>query len=405
MILQIRRPLTSLCNQNLHLHLQRPFSISESLLLFSTSKPKEPPSGVSTSDYVTGRLDLSPETALKVSSYRSRLRDPEKADSVIDLLKDVGFMRFYLELTLQRAPRLLFCSVDNIRPKIKTFQDAGLCPSDIVKIISANPLVLTMNVDNRLFPSIEALKNIMGSFDDVSKVLRRCGWFLRSDPEKTLLPNVEMVKSCGVPSRQITRYLLAFPRMFLVNPEKLKGFVNQVDEMRVQRGTPVFLPAIQAVDVARELGAQARKKKIKEVSSILLETGEADAAFLVSRPQLLMLSAERRLKPRLRVLKILESKNLLKKKPSLSTVCEISEKVFSNKYVFPYLDVVGDAYGAVGVSFVIEKLGKLRYRLSLKLWYRFAWTPEGTTAAVIRSSGSHGVHGYVVEDAVAILDH
>lgn len=330
---------------------------------------------MSISDYLTNRHNVSLETALKVSKYRSRLKDPEKADSVINFLKAVGFSRTQFESALQRAPCLLFSSVDNIKPKIKIFQDAGICPSDIVKIISSDPLILTRSADNRLFPSITALKSVVGSFADVSKILRLCGWFLRTDLDKTLIPNVEMMKSCGVPSRQIARYLAAFPRLFLVKPEKLKGFIDRVDGMGVDRGSLVFLPAIRTVSsmsperwelklgVFRSMGFSDQdmvsifrkvplvftvsEKKLKEVSKVLLEIGKADTAYLVARPELFMLSAECRLKPRLQVLRILESKNLLKRKPNLTTTCKISEKVFLNKYVFPYLDVVGDAYVAV----------------------------------------------------------
>lgn len=375
MILRSQRWLISLCNRNVYLHLQKPFSISESVIFFSTSEPKILGSAVSISDYLTNRHNVSLETALKVSKYRSRLKDPEKADSVINFLKAVGFSRTQFESALQRAPCLLFSSVDNIKPKIKIFQDAGICPSDIVKIISSDPLILTRSADNRLFPSITALKSVVGSFADVSKILRLCGWFLRTDLDKTLIPNVEMMKSCGVPSRQIARYLAAFPRLFLVKPEKLKGFIDRVDGMRVDRGSLVFLPAIRTVSsmsperwelklgVFRSMGFSDQdmvsifrkvplvftvsEKKLKEVSKVLLEIGKADTAYLVARPELFMLSAECRLKPRLQVLRILESKNLLKRKPNLTTTCKISEKVFLNKYVFPYLDVVGDAYVAV----------------------------------------------------------
>ncbi|OWM79940.1 hypothetical protein CDL15_Pgr006244 [Punica granatum] len=382
MIRQIRRTLSSLCNQNRRPHLHKPFSIYESILFFSTSEPEKSAAPTFVSDYLTDRHNLSPTTALKVSSYRSRLKDPEKADAIINFLKDVGFTTTHFELALYRAPCLLFSIVDNIRPKIKILQDAGFSPSDIVEITSSDPWILTRSADNRLFPSVVALKNVLGSVADASKLLKLCGWFLRSDLEKTLLPNVEMMKSCGVPSQQITRYLLVFPRMFLNKPEKLKGFIAQVDEMGVERGSLVFLLAIRAIGsmspeswelklgVFRSLGFSDEdilsifrkvpltftisEKKIREVSRILFETGEANTALLVSRPELLMLSTERRLKPRLRVVKILESKNLLKKKPTLTTTCKISEEVFLKKYVFPYSDILGDAYGTVSSSVSAE---------------------------------------------------
>ncbi|KAK4758332.1 hypothetical protein SAY87_019633 [Trapa incisa] len=378
MILRSQRLFISLSNKNAYLHPQKPFSIYSSVLFFSTSEPKISGFAVSISDYLTNRHNLSPETALKVSKYRNHLMDPGKADSVIDFLKDVGFSKTHFESVLQRVPFLLFSNVETMRPKIKVFQDAGICPSDIVKIISRDPWIFTRSADNRLLPSITALKSVVRSSADLSKILKLCAWFLRTDPDKTLIPNVEMMKSCGVTSRQIAQYILSFPRLFLVKPDRLKGFIDRVDGMRVDRGSLVFLSAIRTVSSMsperweQKLGAfrslgfsdedmvsifrkvpQAltiSEKKLKEVSKVLLETGEADTAHLVSRPELLMLSAERRLKPRLLVMKTLESKNLLERKPNLNTTCKISEKMFLNKYVFPYLDVVGDAYVAATAS-------------------------------------------------------
>lgn len=62
---------------------------------------------------------------------------------------------------------------------------------------------------------------------------------------------------------------------------------------------------------------------------------------MVDHPDLLLYSVERRLKPRLEVLRILESKRILRIKPSLTTVCKITEKQFSEKYVLPYASELG----------------------------------------------------------------
>ena len=86
------------------------------------------------------------------------------------------------------------------------------------------------------------------------------------------------------------------------------------------------------------------ERKIKKATEVLLNYGNHDISYVVNHPELLICSVEHRLKPRLDVLKILGKKNLLHKEPSLTTVCKMSDKQFSEKYVVSYLDDLEGEY-------------------------------------------------------------
>uniref|UniRef100_A0A5B6YNH5 Mitochondrial transcription termination factor family protein n=1 Tax=Davidia involucrata TaxID=16924 RepID=A0A5B6YNH5_DAVIN len=187
-----------------------------------------------------------------------------------------------------------------------------------------------------------------------------------------MMPNIELMKSCGISSSQITRYVYNFPRFFLHKPEHIKEFVKKVDEMGFDRKSKMFLHAIRAVssmtsenwelklELFRSLGFSeddillafrrapqvfaVSERKIKEVTKLLLSTGKFDISFVVNHAELLICSVEQRLKPRLRVLEILERKNLLLKKPSMITVFKISDEKFFVKYVSPFSKEVGKLY-------------------------------------------------------------
>ena len=62
---------------------------------------------------------------------------------------------------------------------------------------------------------------------------------------------------------------------------------------------------------------------------------------------MLICSLEHRLKPRLLVFEILESKNMLSRKVSLATIFKMSEKQFEEKYVRPYLEELEKASMAI----------------------------------------------------------
>ncbi|PON61585.1 Mitochodrial transcription termination factor [Parasponia andersonii] len=78
------------------------------------------------------------------------------------------------------------------------------------------------------------------------------------------------------------------------------------------------------------------------MAELLLLAGNHDISFVVDHPELLTFNIERRLKPRIEILRILEKKDILRRKPSLTTICKIMDKQFSEKYVLPYLNELGE---------------------------------------------------------------
>ncbi|XP_059631417.1 transcription termination factor MTERF2, chloroplastic-like [Cornus florida] len=342
-------------------------------LLFFSSSPKSPNP---VADYLIERHKFSPETASKVSSSpRSpNLKRPEKIDSILSFLQESGFSDTNLERVIKHAPQLLSANLElSIKPKFKFFQDLGIYSSDIVQIVSSDPLILTRSVDNQLGPLILTLKSLLGSnMDDVSRVLKKSGRFLRCDLAKTMIPNIEFLKSCGISSSQITQCVYNTPTFFTNRPTRVRELVRRVDELGFDRNSKMFLPAIRAIssmtienwelklEVFKSLGFSEDDilsifrrqpqlfslsvRKIKATTQLLLSSGKCDISYVVKNPDLLGRSIENRLKPRLRVLEVLESRNLLLKKPSLGHVCKITDKKFFEKYVLPYSDEVGELF-------------------------------------------------------------
>ncbi|XP_059631415.1 uncharacterized protein LOC132274208 isoform X2 [Cornus florida] len=340
-------------------------------LLFFSSSPETP---IAVADYLIDRHKFSPETASKVSSRSPNLKRLEKIGSILSFLEEIGFSDTNLERVIKHAPQLLSANLElSIKPKFKFFQDLGISSSDIVQIVSSDPRILTSSVDNRLGPSILALKSVLGSnMDDVSRVLKRSGCILTHDVAKTVIPNIECMKSCGISSSQITRYVPSYARLFFLKPTYIRECVKRVDEMGFDRKSKMFFHAIRVLssmtkenwelklEVFKSFGFSEdhilsvfrraphvfgqSERKIKATTQLLLSTGKLDISFVVNQPGLLGFSVENRLKPRLRVLEVLESRNLLLKKLSLLTVFTLTDKKFFQKYVLPYSDEVGELF-------------------------------------------------------------
>ncbi|XP_057503626.1 transcription termination factor MTERF8, chloroplastic-like [Actinidia eriantha] len=367
MAMYMCRRLISLSVKNPNQTHISPSSLSS--FLFSSSSRQDP---ITVSDYLLRRHKFYPETVSKLSKLSSLVKNPESSDSVLSFFDESGFSMTQIEQVIKRNPCILSSKVDRtIKPKIKIFQDLGLSPTDIADIISADPWIL-MRSTNHLGLSLLTLKSVLGSVLGMSKVLRLAARVLGHDLEKTMIPNIEFIKSCGFSLSQTVEYVYRFPTMFLQKPEDVKELVRRVDEMGFNRESKMFIYAIRAVstmtlknwerklEVFRCLGFSdddiasvfrrapsvlaLSERKIKESTQILLDKGKSDISFVIHNPVLLALSVENRIKPRLRILEVLERKKLLPKKPSLATVCKISDKNFFEKFVLPYSNEVGKIY-------------------------------------------------------------
>ncbi|CAA2998609.1 transcription termination factor MTERF8, chloroplastic-like, partial [Olea europaea subsp. europaea] len=290
-------------------------------------------------------------------------------------LKESGFSKTQLEKVVKTQPGLLSASIDNtIKPKIKIFQDLGFSANDIAEIISNDPVILHRSADKRFIPSLSVLKSLLGSSAEVAKVLKISGWFLKNDLEKTMVPNIEFIKSCGVGMEQIIKHIYSFPRFLLHSPESIKKFVKTVDEMGVCRSSKMFIHAVRVVSsmsdqnleiklkLFRDLGFSeyeilemfrktppvfaVSERKLKKVMEVLLATGKYDVSCIFNSPTSFICSVENKLKPRIQVLSILESRNLIEKWPSLATMTRMTEISFFEKFVYPFLNEVGEVYMA-----------------------------------------------------------
>ncbi|KAL8513999.1 hypothetical protein ACS0TY_013205 [Phlomoides rotata] len=252
-------------------------------------------------------------------------------------------------------------------------------------MISTSPRILSLSVENNIVPSLSVMKELFGSYDEVVRLRKLSKWFLTSNIQKTLLPNIEFLKSCGIPMERIRIILVWHPSSFAVKPEVMTKCAEKAEQMGIYASSKNFIYAIWTLaemsNKAWELKLQGfrnlgfsdndivtmfRKdpqtfsvsmEKVKKVTEVLLASGKTketllaagkfDISSIVNCPRLLLSSIENRYIPRLQILGILETKSLIKQWPSLSTICRLSDNLFSDKFIKPYMDEVGHVYTAM----------------------------------------------------------
>lgn len=360
--------LSSLCESNVV------FSLP--LLHFCTSGERQsvsvPRPTVSVYDFLVHKHHFSPESASQVATIVARLKHPERSDSVLAFLKESGFSHSQLERTLMCVPKLLSGSLDeNIKPKIKAFQDFGISADEAARIIANDPYILTRSLRNKLIPGLTVLKNLFGSIRS-AQILKVSGWFLFSKLDDSLVPNFELLKKYGVSMDHIFWVMNAYPRFLLRKPKKMKTYLDKVDEMGIRRDSKLFLVAANLINSYtdknwdlklgdfREMGFSDNdivaafrasptvfglsKERINKSIKVLLKGGKYNMSCIVGFPVCLTYSVEKRLTPRMQVLESLEGRNLIQSWPSLSTFCTMTNKKFHEKYVAPFVDEIGDAF-------------------------------------------------------------
>ncbi|KAH6782389.1 hypothetical protein C2S51_007682 [Perilla frutescens var. frutescens] len=351
-----------------------PFSHSVSVLYFSTSGERKSVNNPVIYELLLNKYNLSPALSSHVVSVLTQSKPLEECDSVLSFFKEIGFTKSQLERTLKYLPKLLSSNLEKIiKPKIKIFQDMGFSNKGIADIISNDPNILYTSLNDKLIPRLNLLRVLLRSAKGVAMVLRKAQWMLSGDFEKNMLPNVELLKSCGVSMEQISTICCHTPRLFLSNPEVVRKYADQVDELGVNRSSKVFVYAVAVVgsmpngkweqklqafrdilhcsedDILRVVRHTPQvftvsEDKMRKVKEFLLGTRKYTTSCIIEWPRSLMHSIEQRYKPRIEVLEVLESRHLIETWPLLSSLCRMPDHTFYKKYVNPHLKDLGEVY-------------------------------------------------------------
>nr|GFA12370.1 transcription termination factor MTERF8, chloroplastic [Tanacetum cinerariifolium] len=243
----------------------------------------------------------------------------------------------------------------------------SLSKSQIANLFSRDPQILTCVSIQSHERSVKVLKKVLGDNLYDSRILNYLGWFLQYSLDKTLMPNVELMKRYGIEQSHILKLFYNYPKLLLHKSQTFKECVRRVNETGVDTETKSYVYAIktissmsfksweQKLDVFRRLGYTnvdiiltfrrlpnvfaVSERKIKRTAEFLLNIGKFDLSYVLRYPHILMYSLERRLKPRLRVLEIFEREKILEFKPN-SIVFTCSDSKFFGKLVRPHMDKV-----------------------------------------------------------------
>ena len=335
-------------------------------------------SSSSTAQFLVNSCGLSLQSALSVSKkFQIHENDLHKLRSVVQFMKAHGFSETHLAKLIQSRPGVLHCRVEgNLKPKFEFLTENGVVGQLLPELVLSNTHILRRGLDSQIKPCFEFLKSVLGCNENVLVALKHSSWLLTLRLKGTMQPNYDLLIEEGVAVDRIAKLIMMDPRAIQNKRDKMISTVSTLKDLGLEPNAPVFIHALRAmlsisestrkkkIEVLKSLGWSEKdiwhafkrhplllgysEEKIRAGMDFFVNTLKLGLQHVIACPQLLTYSIDKRLLPRYNVLKILESKKLIKKDLKIKNLLKINEKEFLKNYVYKYVDDIPgllDLYG------------------------------------------------------------
>ncbi|OIT30462.1 PREDICTED: transcription termination factor MTERF5, chloroplastic-like [Nicotiana attenuata] len=324
--------------------------------------------------YLVDSLGFSKQEATSTSSKVTSLKTFKNPDLVLNFFVQSGLDNTQIKRIVSREPTLLLRDVSKIlKPKFQCLMDLGLFGSDLVNVIAKDTTIFDRGLDTHLRPTIDCLRKTLGTNENVVKAIKKTPWLLSFGAHHTIEANVLLLKKGGVSDVKLKTLVLRNPRYIIQKTEWVKDLLHRMEkDFRVPLHSPIFpygfhtLACQRKSTLERKIGIfksfgwsdndilemfrklplcfTQSEVRIKKALNLYMKELGSGPAYLASHPAILVYSLEKRVVPRMQVLKILDEKKLKRRKWSLYPVLMLTESKFIEYFVLPYKDQMPDLY-------------------------------------------------------------
>ncbi|CAJ1964354.1 unnamed protein product [Sphenostylis stenocarpa] len=319
--------------------------------------------------YLINSSGISPTLARELSN-KVNLKTPDGPDAVMGVLNNYGFSKIQVAKLVEKHPLVLVAKAENtLLPKLEFLRSIGVSNTDMPKILIANYTILLRSLEKFLIPRFEILRCVLRGDGEVVRALKNTPFgFTCGDTVNDLVPNIELLKQCGVPQASVSYLMMHAGVLAYWEHSKFVETVNTAKEFGFN---PLRLNFIVGIEMLltkskatwesrfeiyerwgwdREIALQAFRK-FPGVVKLSEETFTKKMSFLVKEmgysskgiaeyPLVLVYNLEKRIIPRFSVIKILKSKGLVEKNVQFSLIVCITEEIFLERFAVNFQKVL-----------------------------------------------------------------
>ncbi|KAJ4877386.1 Mitochondrial transcription termination factor family protein [Raphanus sativus] len=351
------------------------------------------------STYLVESLGFTTKLAESISRKVNFKDNKVNPDSVLDLFRTHGFTDSQISSIITGYPQVLIADAErSLAPKLTFLKSRGASTSELTEVLIKVPKILVSKKDKALSVYYDFVKDIIEA-DKSSKLSPSS--LPRGIPQENKMRNISVLRELGVPQKLFLT-LLKSDVQLVCGKERFEESLKKVLEMGFDPTTPRFVEALRMiyalsdktikgrVEIYRGLGLAVEEvwtifKKwpiflgysekniadsvetfialgfsrdesvlivkrfpqclglsaelVKKKTEFLVEEMDWPLKALVSNPQVLGLSMEKRIVPRCNVIKALMTKGLLGSKlPSVPSVLYCTNDTFLERYVMKHDD-------------------------------------------------------------------
>ncbi|KAG6499714.1 transcription termination factor MTERF8, chloroplastic-like [Zingiber officinale] len=316
--------------------------------------------------YLVDSCGFDQQKATEASKLLKGIQSRQQPDSVLAFLKSYGFDDASVKKLLRYSPKCLLLDVEKtLAPKFRAFEDLGLSPSDIVHLVWSNPSAVKIKHE-RTVPKIEFWQGLLGSKDALVKLFKRNRAILAYSMEKRIQPNIELLRECGLDGPKLTSVLRFCPLIVAQNADFLKTLISRAEDLGVPQTSGMFHITLRALlmvspekfkmqmELFRSFGwsednfvaafqkcptfTQGSLTTLQRKMEFLINEVGYASSYIAIRPILLIMSLERRLIPRHRILATLKYRGHCESDYKVTAYMMASETKFVEKYIIFYKD-------------------------------------------------------------------
>ncbi|CAN6441839.1 unnamed protein product [Victoria cruziana] len=318
-------------------------------------------SSFSVLDYLTSSCGFPSEEALLITEKLGNNGRDGTAEDIVNFLKVSGFTDAHMKKLIGYYPKMLEAGLENnLKPKIKAFEGLGLSGVRLADLIKW------------ILPSINYLRTLLSSDEDVVRTLKNSGWCFSCDIRKRMEPNISILRRCGLPHESVLKFMVRKPRLLMVKPDRLEEIIRRAYELGFEHGSGMLPQAVWVISSMNQVTWDAKfellksfgmneeqilltfqkcpyflsmsERKMKRAVTFFMKELKFTPSDVAEYSNMMRLRMDKRIIPRLSLVKLLSSKKILKRNLSTSTILVMSENKFYNEYVLKYKDDDPDVF-------------------------------------------------------------